>query len=126
MPLSLGIVQTIVVVDEMAVQQGFPVLRLPVGHCKLNPIELIWAQIRGEVAKENTTFRLADVQRLTEEAIGHVSAQNWRKASQHVCRVEEDPGRDVGRPNYQPWQKTKTLTEATMMPILILNLKKLQ
>ena len=32
------------VVDEMAGQQGFLVLCWPVGHCKLNPIELIWAQ----------------------------------------------------------------------------------
>ena len=28
--------------------------RLPVGHCELNPIELIWAQVKGEVAKTNT------------------------------------------------------------------------
>jgi hypothetical protein len=30
----------------------------------LNPIELIWAQVKGFVAENNTTFRLKDVKEL--------------------------------------------------------------
>ena len=30
---------------------GHEVLRTPVRHCELNPIELIWAQVKGFVAK---------------------------------------------------------------------------
>lgn len=37
-----------------------------------NPIELIWAQVIGEVATKNTTFRLADVEKLMYEAIDSV------------------------------------------------------
>jgi hypothetical protein len=44
------------------------VLRTPVRHCELNPIELIWAQVKGFVAKNNTTFRLKDVKELTYAA----------------------------------------------------------
>jgi transposase len=32
---------------------------------ELNPIELIWAQVKGFVATNNTTFRLKDVKELT-------------------------------------------------------------
>jgi hypothetical protein len=30
----------------------------------LNPIELIWAEVKGFVAENNTTFRLKDVKEL--------------------------------------------------------------
>ena len=33
-------------------------------HCELNPIELIWVQVKGFVTKNNTTFRLKDVKEL--------------------------------------------------------------
>ena len=41
------------------------VLRSPVRHCELNPIELIWAQMKRYVACRNNTFRMKDVQKLT-------------------------------------------------------------
>ena len=37
------------------------VVRLPDAHSELNPIELIWAQIKGYVAANNTTFKIKDV-----------------------------------------------------------------
>jgi transposase len=40
------------VVDELAAQEGKTVLRLPPYHCELNPIELIWLQIKNEVASK--------------------------------------------------------------------------
>lgn len=54
------------VVDEMAKARGMEVIRLPPYHCELNPIELIWAQIKGKVARENTTFKLADVKKTSQ------------------------------------------------------------
>ena len=38
-------------------------LCLPVAHSEL---ELIWALCKGEVARKNTTFKMADVKRLME------------------------------------------------------------
>ena len=49
------------VCDRMALEQGFVVVRLPPYHCIFNPIELIWAWINGKVAKENETFKIADL-----------------------------------------------------------------
>lgn len=38
-------------VDELAAKHGITILRLPPYHCELNPIELVWAQVKGHVAK---------------------------------------------------------------------------
>ncbi|XP_060846494.1 uncharacterized protein LOC132926185 [Rhopalosiphum padi] len=36
--------------DDIAIEMGHEVIRLPPYHCKYNPIELIWAQVKGQVA----------------------------------------------------------------------------
>lgn len=77
------------VVDELAKQHGVTVLRLPPYHCELNPIELIWAQVKGYVAQKNTTFKMADIKKLLPEAIQSVTSENWAKCEDHV-RKEED------------------------------------
>ncbi len=38
----------------LAAKVGMNCLRLPVGHCELDPIELVWAQVKGYVARNNT------------------------------------------------------------------------
>jgi len=48
---------------------GHEVIRLPPYHCQYNPIELIWAQVKGEVVTKNSTFKIADVEKLMHEAI---------------------------------------------------------
>nr|CAH7743014.1 unnamed protein product [Callosobruchus chinensis] len=58
----------------MAREKGFTVLRMPPYHCELNPIELVWAQVKNEVA---------------QEAIGAVSADNWQKCVSHLKAEEE-------------------------------------
>ena len=44
--------------DKISNLHRHEVIRTPVRHCELNPIELIWAQVKGFVVKNNTTFRL--------------------------------------------------------------------
>ena len=46
------------VIDEMAHASGHEVVRLPVVHCTLNPIELAWAQVKGHIKENNTRFNL--------------------------------------------------------------------
>lgn len=57
------------IVDEMAKARGIEVLRLPPYHCELNPIELIWAEVKGNVARENRTFKLEHVKGLLSSAL---------------------------------------------------------
>jgi transposase len=60
-------------IDALAEESGFNVLRLPPYHCDINPIEQIWSQIKRYVTAENTTFKIQDVERLTNEAITKVT-----------------------------------------------------
>ena len=42
--------------DAIALEKGHNVIHLPAYYCQYNPIELIWAQVKGYVA----TFKIAD------------------------------------------------------------------
>lgn len=76
------------VIDEMARDRGIIVLRLPPYHCELNPIELIWAQVKGYVARNNKTFKMQEVRQLLLNSLANVSSENWQNAIKHVI-VEE-------------------------------------
>jgi transposase len=77
------------VIDEMAKERNVTVLRLPPYHCELNPIELIWAQVKGYVARRNTTFKMNDVQVLFEKALSEIDGEKWSKCIEHVIKIEE-------------------------------------
>jgi transposase len=64
------------ITDKIA---NIQVLRTPVRHYELNPIELIWAQVKGFVAKNNTIFRLKDVKELTYAAFGKIKKMCGQK-----------------------------------------------
>jgi hypothetical protein len=73
---------------------GHEVLRTPVRHCELNPIELIWAQVKGFVAENNTTFRLKDVKELVYGGFGRITKEVWAKAEDHVLKIEKEYGKE--------------------------------
>ncbi|XP_045540789.1 uncharacterized protein LOC106711875 [Papilio machaon] len=77
------------VVDEMAAQHGIIVLRLPPYHCELNPIELVWAQAKGYVAKNNKTFKMAEVKKLFEEGLQNITCEKWSSWVSHIIKEEE-------------------------------------
>lgn len=79
-------------------EKDIVILRLPIGHSELNAIELIWAQTKNEVARKNVTFKLADVEKLMNEALSNVTSSNWAKAIKHVEKVE-DAFRKIDFPN---------------------------
>ncbi|XP_074035702.1 uncharacterized protein [Leptinotarsa decemlineata] len=76
-------------VEDVAEKYKVTVLRLPPYHCELNPIELIWAQVKGYVARHNTTFKMKDVKVLFDQAIMEITSENWQKAIQHVLKEED-------------------------------------
>ena len=78
--------------DDAAHQHGHghTVLRLPVAHCKLNPIELAWASVKGYVAKHNKTFTFKEIQQLTPDGITHTTTDMWRAFCRHVVDIEND------------------------------------
>ena len=83
------------VIDKIAEEHGHKVVRLPPYHCQYNPIELIWAQIKGYVARRNN-FKLADLKPTVDEALNHITSENWRKAVAHAEKLQaDDTQRDV-------------------------------
>ena len=75
--------------DKIANLHGHEVIRTPVRHCELM-IELIWAQVKGFVANNNTTFRLKDVKKLTCAAFETITKDVWTKAKEQVVKIEKE------------------------------------
>ena len=78
------------VIDKLIMEHNHLVLRLPPYHSDLNPIELLWANIKGDVARNNTTFKLENVQTLTEEAINKISLDTIKSTFDHVKNIENE------------------------------------
>ncbi|KAE9522593.1 hypothetical protein AGLY_017015 [Aphis glycines] len=62
--------------NQIALAKGHEVIHLPTYHCQYNAIELIWAQVKGQVARKNNTFKMADIERLTREALDAVTKKD--------------------------------------------------
>ena len=75
--------------DRLAMEHGHFVLRTPVRHCELNPIELIWVDEKSYVGRNNISFKLSDVKRLVHEAFVRIDRFVWQKAERHALDIEE-------------------------------------
>ena len=82
-------VQTTYVVDEIIENSERHVLRTPPYHCTLNPIEMVWAIVKGYVSANNKTFKLADAKQLLLEGISRVTPVMWRNCVKHVVDIVE-------------------------------------
>ncbi|KAG0426904.1 hypothetical protein HPB47_026023, partial [Ixodes persulcatus] len=75
-------------IDEIAEQHGHSVLRLPPYRSELNPIELVRSQVKGSIAGENKTYKLAEVELLTPGALQQLTPDDWKAYARHVIDVE--------------------------------------
>ena len=57
-------------------------------HADLNSIELIWATMKGHIARRNVSFKMTDVLQLTHDAIAAVTEDDWVSSYRHVEEVE--------------------------------------
>ena len=85
------------VIDKMAHASGHEVVRLPVAHCTLNPIELAWAQVKDHIKANNTEFNLKEVESLTPEGFDVVTPDTWKNLVKHVQDKFEDHYWEVDR-----------------------------
>ncbi|GBP94823.1 hypothetical protein EVAR_91221_1 [Eumeta japonica] len=84
--------------DEMVKKKGHQVLRLPPYHCQYNAIELIWAQIKGHAARNNTSppFAGNSMLALLQDAINNVQPEDWSKIVNKTERdIMSDWDRDI-------------------------------
>jgi transposase len=89
-------------IDKIIEEQGHTSLRLPAYHSHLNPIELVWAKVKGQVAAQNTTFKMNDVKVLTRDALSKIDIEYWEKCVEHVLREEEEYWQRDGLQFIQP------------------------
>ena len=75
--------------DELLRDSNHEVSRLPAYHCTLNPIELIWADMKNQVGLDNTSFKVPDVERLIHENFERIDANRWKNCVQHVISKVE-------------------------------------
>ena len=71
--------------DNILKEYGHDCLRLP---ADLNSIELIWATMKGYIARRNVSFKMTDVIQLTHDAIAAVTEDGWVSSCRHVEEVE--------------------------------------
>ncbi|KAF8789729.1 Retrovirus-related Pol polyprotein type-1 like protein [Argiope bruennichi] len=78
-------------INEILKEHGRVVLRLPAYHCDLNPIELIWADIKRYVRERNATadMSLQRLENLASEAITNIGNMRWEKHCKHIEHIEK-------------------------------------
>ena len=76
--------------DDAATQHGHghTVLRLPVAHCELNPIELAWASVKGYVAKHTKNFNLTEIRLTASRQIYTHNSRHVEEVCRHVVDTE--------------------------------------
>jgi transposase len=89
-------------IDNIIEQHGHRCLRLPPYHSHLNPIELVWAKVKGEVAAENKTFKLCDVTTLAYNALSQIDKDYWALCEDHVIKEEDKYWQSDGLGFVQP------------------------
>ena len=75
--------------DEIAAKYGHVVLRLPVKHCELNPIEIIQAEEKNYVARKNQTFKAKDIKELFLEAKGAISQTKYNNTCTKFTKTQQ-------------------------------------
>lgn len=79
------------VIDELAAQHGHKVLRLPPYHCKYNPIEMIWSELKNKVRKNNTYPKYSEqVINIIKQVIMEIPTDSWANTVRHVIKIEEE------------------------------------
>ena len=74
--------------ENILKEYGHDCLRLPAYHADLNSIELIWATMKGYIARRNVSFKMTDVLQLSQYAIAAVTENDWVSGCRHVEEVK--------------------------------------
>ena len=74
-------------VDLVLKSAGHTAIRLPPYHADLNPIEMIWANLKSYVGRRNLHFRKTSVETLIEEGIENIGEREWSVCCKHVREI---------------------------------------
>jgi len=73
----------------MALEYNLEIVRLPIRHCSLNPIETVWALLKDYIRKNNTTFSMTAIFELASEFIAGFDDNAAQAAILHAEKVEK-------------------------------------
>ncbi|XP_054288006.1 uncharacterized protein LOC129003735 [Macrosteles quadrilineatus] len=77
-------------IDELLTGTDHVILRLPPYHPDLNPIELIWAEVKGYVASSNVNCSFESIRSLAQEKFDIIGATEWKNKCDHVKTIENN------------------------------------
>ncbi|XP_076064272.1 uncharacterized protein LOC143038655 [Oratosquilla oratoria] len=79
-------------IDQIALENGHKVVRLPAYHCTFNPLELIWVKVKSEIKKQNSSDNptLKEIEEMCMSVIKSVSKEDWRECISQSRDVEEE------------------------------------
>ena len=78
------------VIDNKAERYRHEVLRLPPHHCDMNAIELIWANEKNFVVRENNEMTMQSVETLLRKRTEEIIAEICKNCVEHVKQVERE------------------------------------
>ena len=79
------------IIDKIAQKYGHEILRLPLYHCELNAIELIWDEEKNFVARENTEMTLECAEKLFRRKREELTAELCKKCVDYQGDSWESP-----------------------------------
>lgn len=76
-------------IDELLKESGHDVLRLPPYHPDLNPIELVWGDVKEQLAREHVDSTLTQKEKLLETLFSNYTTDKWQKCDDDVMKIED-------------------------------------
>lgn len=65
------------------------VIRLPLYHCKFNPIEMIWPELKAHIRRKNAASKSSEeVIALIKPEAANISPSSWKNCVRHVFEEE--------------------------------------
>lgn len=78
-------------VDTVAAEHGHKIIRTPPYHAIFNPIELIWAQLKSHIRRNNTNPKFSpDTINVIKEEVKKIGVTNWASCVKHVIGRENE------------------------------------
>lgn len=75
--------------DTIATEKGHTVVRLPPYHNQYNPIEMVWAQVKAEVAERNTSCKINDVETYVNQVLDTTTREVWEQSVRHAEQLQD-------------------------------------
>ncbi|CAF1250886.1 unnamed protein product [Didymodactylos carnosus] len=77
------------IVDKVANKYDIEIVRIPMKHCVLNPIQLAWAGLKNYVRQQNVRFSLNDIAQLYNEWLAACGPEHACSFFEHLYKHEE-------------------------------------